>query len=668
MKTLEKRMTALGLLLLMLLTLLPVSALADPGEEQGGIVLIPEEAEEENGEILPWDAASAEETGSGLCRLSFLCEPADTQLAVYDPRALDGNGEALEIQPDENGVWQLAQGEYLFSAWHKGYEPAERVSFFTGGLGEKTIDLTLRPLIPTLREPAGEEPSFDAALPLPTLTGDQALDTANIAQSQLGYTKNGGTVYGDWWNGVTSWGVDYTYADWCAMFACWCAYQAGAGLDVAYSKMGANANYLMEWQVQNASSDKTFTTAPREGDFIFFGRSDGVAGHVGIVTSYDAGAGRVEFVGGNQGSASCVSRGSVRWGEDSYWGYQVVLGYGRPNYSAPGKAPVAELDHAAGGDGKVSVSGWAFDPDVPGSPVWIHLYIGGPAGSGARRYDFEAKAYREDVEEKHPGAGFYHGFSKTFSVYERGQQTLYFYAYDLGPVPREHLFAQTEVDISNPMLLFYTVSYDANGGEGAPGPQMKSQDTPLILSSVLPTRAEERGVCTVTLDPRGGTVSEQSLEAEQRSNFSFRIWNTEKNGSGESYAPGASYTANAGATLYAQWDCSTETEPVELPVPTRAGFRFLGWAMDPEEQSGTGGSFTPDGDLTLYAIWAADPTGPAGDVNGDGKTDLLDLVRLRKHLAGLAVQLEDAAADLDGNGIIDSRDLLRLRMLLVGTA
>jgi uncharacterized repeat protein (TIGR02543 family) len=197
---------------------------------------------------------------------------------------------------------------------------------------------------------------------------------------------------------------------------------------------------------------------------------------------------------------------------------------------------------------------------------------------------------------------------------------------------------------------------------------MKSQDSDLILSSILPTRADESGSCTVTLDPRGGTLSQTSLEAGQRSSFSFRIWNTERDGSGESYAPGAIYTVNAGATLYAQWDCSTETESVELPVPTRDGFRFLGWAMDPAEQSGAVGSFTPDGDLTLYAIWAADPVGPAGDVNGDGKTDLLDLVRLHKHLAGLAVPLEDAGTDLDGSGVIDSRDLLLLRMLLVGAA
>lgn len=71
----------------------------------------------------------------------------------------------------------------------------------------------------------------------------------------------------------------------------------------------------------------------------------------------------------------------------------------------------------------------------------------------------------------------------------------------------------------------YTVSYNANGGTGAPASQVKVYNTTLYLSTTVPTRTD----------------------------FAFLRWNTNSAGSGTNYASGASYTANANATLYAQW-------------------------------------------------------------------------------------------------------------------
>ena len=659
MKLLPKRILAMALAGLLLLTLLPMRALA---EEEGSIAPVWEG--ENAGQISPVEETERKE--EALCRLRFVCHPEDTRLLLQDPTRLDGNGDYAVILPEADGSWLLEQGEYLFSAWHKGYEAAERVSFFTGGKAEKTIDLSLRPLAP-MNGNDGDGTLYEPAFPLPAMTGNQAVDTANVARSQLGYTYSDGTVYGAWWTEVTSWGWDYTRDDWCAMFACWCSTQAGVGLDKAYSKYGANANYLMEWQVEHCSSDKTFATSPKAGDFLFFGGSDGRAGHVGIVTDYHESTRRVTFVGGNQGGPpSRVSEGTILWDNDSYWGYQVLLGYGRPNYSGSGEAVKAGLDSAAGGAGTLSVSGWAFDPDDPASPVWVHVYVGGPAGSGASLYKFEAKAYREDVEARFPGAGLYHGFNKNFSVAERGNQTIYFYACDLGPVQQEVLFAQAQVNITDPLLQFYTVSYDANGGEGAPEEQFKSHDVPLTLSSVLPTRADESESITVTLDPRGGSVSSNSLSAVKTKHYAFKEWNTAANGRGVPYFPGAAYVTNANVTLYAQWSSTTETEELSLPTPLRSGYRFLGWAREQDAASGFTGSFTPEGDLTLYAIWEADADFLPGDANGDGDVDVLDLVRLRKSMAGQQVELKLSCVDLNGDGQADGLDLLLLRKLLVG--
>lgn len=74
----------------------------------------------------------------------------------------------------------------------------------------------------------------------------------------------------------------------------------------------------------------------------------------------------------------------------------------------------------------------------------------------------------------------------------------------------------------------YTVSYNANGGSGAPGNQTKTYGTALTLSSTKPTRA----------------------------NYTFKGWGTSASATTVSYAAGASYTANAAVTLYAVWELS----------------------------------------------------------------------------------------------------------------
>lgn len=55
-----------------------------------------------------------------------------------------------------------------------------------------------------------------------------------------------------------------------------------------------------------------------------------------------------------------------------------------------------------------------------------------------------------------------------------------------------------------------------------------------------------------------------------------------------------------------------------------------------------------------------------GDINADGVVDGRDVLRLARHLAGHAVQIDPAAADLNGDSSIDGRDLLRLAKRLAG--
>lgn len=89
-------------------------------------------------------------------------------------------------------------------------------------------------------------------------------------------------------------------------------------------------------------------------------------------------------------------------------------------------------------------------------------------------------------------------------------------------------------------LATYTVQYDANGGSGS------------IASQVFTA---------------GGSTTVAAGTAMTRPVHAFTGWNTGADGSGTAYAPGASYSALAGATLYAQWS-STNHAPVYTAAPT----------------------------------------------------------------------------------------------------
>lgn len=148
----------------------------------------------------------------------------------------------------------------------------------------------------------------------------------------------------------------------------------------------------------------------------------------------------------------------------------------------------------------------------------------------------------------------------------------------------------------------YTVSYNANGGTGAPSSQTKYYGTAIKLSATKPTRI----------------------------GYTFSKWTTAANGTGSSYAPGASYTANAAATLYAQWTANkytvsydanggtgapaaqTKTYGQSMTItdtqPTRARYRFLGWsdsktATSAQYSAGCTYSKSITSNVTLYAVW-----------------------------------------------------------------
>ena len=97
--------------------------------------------------------------------------------------------------------------------------------------------------------------------------------------------------------------------------------------------------------------------------------------------------------------------------------------------------------------------------------------------------------------------------------------------------------ASASTSVSIPALEHHTVSYDANGGEGAPAAQTKWYGTVLTLSSTVPTRA----------------------------NYEFLGWATSAAGA-VAYQPGSKYGADKDATLYAVWNLLHTPPAVSVSV------------------------------------------------------------------------------------------------------
>lgn len=155
-------------------------------------------------------------------------------------------------------------------------------------------------------------------------------------------------------------------------------------------------------------------------------------------------------------------------------------------------------------------------------------------------------------------------------------------------------------NISIPALASYNVTFNANGGSGAPGTQKKYYGKNLTLSSTKPTRT----------------------------GYTFVRWNTNTSNTGTAYNPGATYTGNAALTLYAIWKANTwtvtfnanggsgapaaqtKTYGVNLTLsstkPTRTGYNFVRWNTN-TSNTGTayspGGTYSANAAVTLYAIW-----------------------------------------------------------------
>ena len=104
-----------------------------------------------------------------------------------------------------------------------------------------------------------------------------------------------------------------------------------------------------------------------------------------------------------------------------------------------------------------------------------------------------------------------------------------------------------------------------------------------------------------------------------------------------------------------------------LSTPSLDGYKFMGWYTNAGYEHITG-TITVTADTTIYADWL--PIGLEADVNGDGKLDILDLVRAKKVFTDESAYSEydiDRAYYL-GKDKGDAANLSGIRKLLLGMA
>jgi len=162
-------------------------------------------------------------------------------------------------------------------------------------------------------------------------------------------------------------------------------------------------------------------------------------------------------------------------------------------------SPVAQIDLIQVSAGRLSVAGWAFDPDVPDAALAVHIVTPDHA------FGMRADLPRPDAVEHFPGGGNLHGFEGVAAL-EPGSQVVCFEARDANgtshhsiacltiTIPDEESAPMAPIPVLEPALE--PVAFVADPAPAA---------TPVPVSAIVPAVAPAAiGSGSDTLAPTGG--------------------------------------------------------------------------------------------------------------------------------------------------------------------
>lgn len=259
--------------------------------------------------------------------------------------------------------------------------------------------------------------------------------------------------------------------------------------------------------------------------------------------------------------------------------------------------------------------------------------------------------------------------------------------------------------LTNPTKEGYT--FTGWTGTGLSGKTMKVTITKGSYGERAYTATWEANTYKVKYDSNkgNGEMAEQNFvydvaqaliaNAYTRTGYTFKEWNSQADGQGEAYADKQevkNLTVNDKevVTLYARWTGNTykvhfeanggtgtmndqkhkygTTKALTANAFTRAGYVFASWNT---KADGTGKSYANqkevknltaelDGIVNLYAQWKN-----AGDINGDGKADIADVVMLSN-----AIQegKTDSKFDVNGDNEVNAEDVTYLVNYISGVS
>lgn len=198
--------------------------------------------------------------------------------------------------------------------------------------------------------------------------------------------------------------------------------------------------------------------------------------------------------------------------------------------------------------------------------------------------------------------------------------TRYLYA-KLTNVDRVGATMYASKTVTIPALAKYTISYNANGGSGAPSSQTKYYGNNLTLSSTVPTRTgySFQGWALTKANADAGTwyYSAGGTCGKNENLTLYAVWKA------NTYP--VTYNANGGTGAPSQ---QTKTYGVTLrlssTIPRRTNYNFLGWATSASATTvtyGAGVNYTANSAVTLYAVWELAYVSPRITINAVYRCD-----------------------------------------------
>lgn len=251
-----------------------------------------------------------------------------------------------------------------------------------------------------------------------------------------------------------------------------------------------------------------------------------------------------------------------------------------------------------------------------------------------------------------PGYSYMSEYDTTlYAVWKQNQVTQYSLSFNLqgGTGAFNTLYGgygeRVQIPYTTPTKSGYTFKGWSTSSTGSPQYQPGDYYTIYRNTILYAIWSESTQYCTITFNANGGSgapSSQQKIIGEQtyipytkptRSGYTFLGWSTSSWATSADYQPGSVYTPYGNMTFYAVWKQNVvrtwsiiydanggyntpekqtanvgQSITITSSKPTRNGYTFLGWstwseATEPEIAFTPGYSYKSDYNFTLYAVW-----------------------------------------------------------------